>query len=51
VHFDPVVESGKEKRFPHIYGALNPDAVIRVVAFEPDERGSFSLPADLAHEL
>jgi len=51
VRFDPVVESGKEKQFPHIYGALNPDAVIQVITFEPDERGSFSLPADLAHEL
>lgn len=51
VRFDPVVESGGENQFPHIYGALNPDAVINVIAFEPDERGNFALPADLASEL
>ena len=30
--------------FPHIYGALNTDAVSAVLAFEPNSDGRFSLP-------
>jgi uncharacterized protein (DUF952 family) len=31
--------------FPHIYGTLNPEAVIKTLAFEPDTDGRFrSLP-------
>jgi len=33
--------------FPHIYGALNPDAVVKVLPFEPDAEGLFSLPQEL----
>jgi uncharacterized protein (DUF952 family) len=33
-----------EELFPHIYGAINIDAVIRVIEFEPDSDGKFSLP-------
>jgi uncharacterized protein (DUF952 family) len=32
--------------FPHIYGALNPDAVVRALPFEPDAEGLFSLPQE-----
>jgi uncharacterized protein (DUF952 family) len=33
--------------FPHIYGRINLDAIIAILAFEPDENGEFtSLPAD-----
>lgn len=30
--------------FPHIYGALNLDAVTQVLAFEPREDGFFEMP-------
>ena len=30
--------------FPHIYGPLNADAVIEVLAFDPGVDGSFALP-------
>lgn len=37
------------KRYPHIYGPLNLDAVTGVLTFEPDENGKFRLPKELAH--
>jgi uncharacterized protein (DUF952 family) len=33
--------------FPHIYGELNLDAVLQIVAFDPGEDGLFHLPQDL----
>jgi len=48
VRFDPVTLSGQEQRFPHIYGPLNPDAVVDVVEFAPNQEGSFSLPPSLS---
>lgn len=36
-----------DQRFPHVHGALAPDAVIRIVAFPPDADGSFRLPPGL----
>lgn len=35
--------------FPHLYGPLNLDAVIRAVPFEPNADGFFSLPEDTAN--
>jgi uncharacterized protein (DUF952 family) len=36
---------GGQEVFPHIYGALNLDSVVRVVALEPGEDGSFAMPS------
>ena len=38
---------GSHEAFPHIYGPLNTDAVIKVVDFLPDDDGLFALPADV----
>ncbi|TBR61151.1 hypothetical protein B4U84_10130 [Westiellopsis prolifica IICB1] len=36
-----------DELFPHIYGALNIDAVWRVVDFESEEDGKFRLPQEV----
>ena len=36
---------GGQEAFPHIYGALDLGAVVRVMAFEPGEDGSFAMPS------
>lgn len=41
------LEGGREL-FPHIYGEINTDAVVRVAEFAPGVDGYFSLPAVLA---
>jgi uncharacterized protein (DUF952 family) len=40
------LEGGMEL-FPHIYGALNLDAVVKVVSFLPGPGGIFSFPDEL----
>jgi uncharacterized protein (DUF952 family) len=36
---------GGQELFPHIYGELNPEAVVKVSEFEPGVDGYFTLPA------
>ena len=36
-----------EELFPHVYGALNIDAVFQVVGFEAGEDGKFVLPPEV----
>ena len=38
---------GGTKLFPHIYGLLNLDAIIRVMDFPPREDGTFELPGEV----
>ncbi len=42
---------GGEQMFPHIYGEINIDAVMRVWEFEPGSDGDFSLPSVSAGAL
>lgn len=37
-------ESGNDHLFPHIYGAINVEWVVQVVAFPPKTDGTFELP-------
>lgn len=44
VKWEDLYDCGKE--YPHVYGPINLDAVIRVVDFSPNEDGTISLPED-----
>lgn len=35
--------------YPHIYGSLNIDAVIKILDFEPHKDGTFTLPKEIAN--
>jgi uncharacterized protein (DUF952 family) len=37
----------KGELFPHLYGPLNPEAVVKALPFEPDADGLFSPPPGL----
>jgi uncharacterized protein (DUF952 family) len=40
--------AGGEELYPHIYGPLNLDAVVKAVDFEPAKNGNFVLPKEIA---
>jgi uncharacterized protein (DUF952 family) len=42
-------EGADNDLFPHIYGALNIDAVTQVLEFEPGEDGKFEMLEAIAH--
>ena len=44
LRWEPGVDLASE-RFPHIYGPINLEAVVDVLAFEPQADGSFVLPS------
>jgi uncharacterized protein (DUF952 family) len=47
LRYEPPAEAPQSAaRFPHLYGPLNTDAVLRVAAFAPGADGSFSRPTD-----
>ena len=39
---------GEDDRFPHIYGSLDLDAVLRLAEFQPQPDGAFAFPPELA---
>lgn len=39
----------EDELFPHIYGALNLDAVIQVINFQPKEDGTFAFPTEIVN--
>jgi uncharacterized protein (DUF952 family) len=47
LHWEPGTDLASEL-FPHVYGPINPEAVVRVVDFIPGSNGQFELPKDLA---
>lgn len=46
VRYEDIYAAGTE--YPHIYGPLNLDAVIRVIDFPPQADGSFVLPEEIS---
>jgi uncharacterized protein (DUF952 family) len=45
LRYEPVPGVGS---FPHVYGAINLDAVVQVLPFVPNQTGEFELPNEIA---
>lgn len=45
--FETSSASEATEKFPHLYGPLNLEAVVRALPFDPNDEGWFSLPDDL----
>lgn len=44
----PIKYQGEtEEKFPHLYGKLNTDAVIKTYSFQPNSNGEFEIPLRL----
>ena len=41
--------AGSEELYPHIYGPLNVDSVVKVVDFEATKEGKFVLPREITN--
>lgn len=41
---------GEQEAYPHLYGALNTNAVVKSVEFVREDNGLYSLPDDLAEQ-
>jgi uncharacterized protein (DUF952 family) len=46
VRWEGTIDDGP--RFPHVYGAINLDAVVDVVALPPGRDGRYALPSEVA---
>ncbi len=42
------VPPGEQEAYPHLYGPLNIDAVVKAILFKPGDDGLYTLPADLS---
>lgn len=47
LEFEGFIHCSTDEQFPHIYGSLNVDAVLKVLDFEPREDGLFELPKEI----
>ena len=48
VKFEDLYNEGKE--YPHLYGPLNVDAVLRAASFSPQADGTFILPIEFSEK-
>ena len=51
IRYEPAMVENQSAQFPHIYGPLNVDAVIEVLAFDAEADGRFYFPRELVDRL